>query len=370
MVPSPAEIKEVIAQMNPASSPGSDGFTGYFYMACWEIIETDLCDFVTDFFKGAYNPKEITTTLILIPKIPAARKLGDFRPISLVNFSGKIISKIRAMRLAKLLSKIVSEEQAGFVKDRNISTHIAMAQELVSDLSRKVTGGNVIFKIDMAKAYDRLEWRFLLRALQAFGFSPAARDIIYRNIANICYNFRINGEITGNFHSTRGVRQGYPLSPLLFVLAQVVLSFNLNRRIAQLNMMPYKVGRNKVSVSHLFYADDVLLFTNGSDNSLRNLMQLLQAYEKSSGQSINRNKNGFFIHNKYQRQAPIIARITGLSRQEFPFTYLGLPIFYGRSKAIYYEPLEAKVRNTLKGWKSKLLSFGGRITLIKSVLAT
>lgn len=141
-----------------------------------------------------------------------------------------------------------------------------------------MTGGNVIFKMDMAKAYDHLEWRFLLRALQAFGFSPAARDLIYRNIANICYNFRINGEITGNFHSTRGVRQGDPLSPLLFVLAQVVLSFNLNRRIAQLNMMPYKVGRNKVSVSYLFYADDVLLFTNGSDNSLRNLMQLLQAY--------------------------------------------------------------------------------------------
>lgn len=133
MVPSPAEIKEAIAQMNPASSPGSDGFTGYFYMACREIIETDLCDFVTDFFKGAYNPKEITTTiLILIPKIPAARKLRDFRPTSLGNFSGKIISKILAMRLANLLPKIVSEEQAGFVKDRNISTHIAMAQELVS----------------------------------------------------------------------------------------------------------------------------------------------------------------------------------------------------------------------------------------------
>lgn len=131
-IPSLAEVKEAITQMNPSSSPGNDGFTGYFYLACWEIIESDLCSFIIDFFRGAYNPKEInSTTLVLISKVPEARQLGDFRPISLGNFSGKIISKILVLRLAKILPKIVDEEQAGFVQDRQISPHIAIAQELV-----------------------------------------------------------------------------------------------------------------------------------------------------------------------------------------------------------------------------------------------
>lgn len=102
--------------------------------------------------------------MILIPKSTDARTLGEFRPISLGNFSGKIISKILATRPAKLLPKIIEEEQAGFVQGRLISTHIAIAQELVRDLSHKVMGANVILKIDMAKAYHRLEWRFFIES--------------------------------------------------------------------------------------------------------------------------------------------------------------------------------------------------------------
>lgn len=158
--------------MNPANAPGSDGFTGYFYSARWKIIQTDLCAFIVDLFKGAYTPREIaTTTLVLIPNIHEARQLGDYRPISLGNFSGKIISKIMAIRLAKLLPAIIDEEQAWFVHGQHISTHIALAQEQIRDLSRKVYRSNVVLKLDMAKAYDRLECIFLLKAMEVFGFS-------------------------------------------------------------------------------------------------------------------------------------------------------------------------------------------------------
>lgn len=118
--------------MNPDSSTGDDGFTGNFYRACWDIIKEDLCAFIMDFFKGAYIPQEVSaTTLILIPKTNEPRQLGDFMPISLRNFSGNIISTILAIHLAKLLPKLVDEEQAGFVQGRLISTHIFRTQELV-----------------------------------------------------------------------------------------------------------------------------------------------------------------------------------------------------------------------------------------------
>lgn len=115
-LPTMEETREAINQMNPASSPGNDEYTGYFYTACWETIRDDLCAFVHDFFKGAYVSREISASiLILIPKISEARHLGDFRSISLGNLSAKFISKILASRLAKLLPKIVDDEQAGFV---------------------------------------------------------------------------------------------------------------------------------------------------------------------------------------------------------------------------------------------------------------
>lgn len=123
------------------------------------------------------------------------------------------------------MPNLEDEEQAGFVQGRNISQHVVIAQELIRDLSRKVMGANIVIKLDMSKAYDRLKWTFLLRAMEAFGFSANSRDLVYRNICNIWYQFQINGETHGNFLSHNGVRQGELLLPLLFVGSTCVIFF-------------------------------------------------------------------------------------------------------------------------------------------------
>lgn len=184
--PNSEDIWQAIQQLDPSSAPGNDGFTCHFYKICWDIIKYDVIEVISNFFKGGYLPRDITdTTFMLIPKIHETRTISEYRPISLCNFSGKIISKIMANWLSVLLPNLIFEEQAGFVRGRNIAPHIVIAQELVRDIDRKSTGGNVCFKLDMAKAYDRLEWRFLLSTLRVFGFSNTRETLFTDSSAKL-----------------------------------------------------------------------------------------------------------------------------------------------------------------------------------------
>lgn len=142
--PDASEILSVIKGLNPDSAPGPDEFTGHFFLSCWDIIHADLVEMIRGFFLGDQLDKKITaTSLVLIPKIKNTKGLSDFRPISLGSFSSKIITKIIASRLSRILPNIINEEQFGFVKGRQIHESIALAQKIVSDLDRRVEGGNI-----------------------------------------------------------------------------------------------------------------------------------------------------------------------------------------------------------------------------------
>lgn len=148
-----------------------DGFGGIFYSTCWDIIKMDLTAAVQAFFRGCCLPKTWSSTLIVaIPKGSNPTNFGDLRPISLCNYCAKVISKVLADRMALILPCIISPEQSGFVKGRNITENILLAQEMLQRIDSKVRGSNVMLKLDMAKAYDRMSWLFLLHTLRKFGF--------------------------------------------------------------------------------------------------------------------------------------------------------------------------------------------------------
>lgn len=204
-LPDIEEVKTAVFRLNGDSTSGPDGLSGRFYHVCWEIIDSDITRMVHAFFAGTSLPKSVThTNLILILKKDNVQSFSDMRPISLSNFVNKILSRILHHRHEDFLPKLISVNQSGFVRGRSIIENVLLTQELVTDLAKSGKPSNVVIKLDMAKAYNRVSWFFLMKVPRKMGFSPIFVDLIWRLISNNYYLVLLNGQSYGFFHSTRG----------------------------------------------------------------------------------------------------------------------------------------------------------------------
>jgi len=195
-----SEIKNVVFNLNGNSAPGPDGFGGVFYHSCWEIIGTDVCNAVQQFFKQNWVLFGMNSNVVsLIPKIQGDDSIKDYMPIVVANFKFKIISKILADRLALVAARIISPNQYGFVQGRKIQDCIGIAYEAINMLSKKVREGNVAYKVDLHKAFDTLSWKFLLLVLKRFGFHPSFVSWISTILCSAMLSIRINGSLVGFF---------------------------------------------------------------------------------------------------------------------------------------------------------------------------
>ncbi|XP_069152141.1 uncharacterized protein [Solanum lycopersicum] len=369
-IPDMDELRRTIMSMNPHSAPGPDGFGGKFYQVCFDIIKEDLLAAVKHFYVGNIMPRYLThACLTLIPKIDHPCRLKDFRPISLSNFTNKIISKILSTRLALILPSIVSANQSGFVKGRSIAENILLAQEIFHGIKKPKDGSNVVIKLDMVKAYDRVSWNYTCLVLRKMGFSEVFIDRVWRIMSNNWYSIVINGKRHGFFQSKRGLKQGDPLSPALFVLGAEILSRQLNLLYQNHQYKGFHMERKGPKINHLSFADDIIIFTSTDTNSIHIIMKTIELYEAVSDQQVNKEKSFFMVTaNTGYDIIEEIKTATGFNRKNSPINYLGCPLYSGGQRIIYYSELVEKVIKKISGWHSKLLNFGGKIILVKHVL--
>jgi ribonuclease HI len=369
MLPSHSEIKAAVFALNKDSAPGPDGFGAFFFQNYWDIVKTDVINAVLEFFTSSWILPGFNSNIIaLLPKFPEAASIDQFRPIAMANFKFKIISKILADRLASIMPNIISEEQKGFIHGRDIRDCLCIASEAANFLHNKSFGGNLALKIDIAKAFDTLDWNFLLKVLKTFGFNDIFCNWIHVILKSAFLSISINGKSHGYFNCTRGVRQGDPLSPLLFCLAEDVLSRSISKLVSQGSLQLIK-GTRKVSVpSHSFYADDLMIYCKGQLSGLRALNDLFAKYASESGQCISHAKSTIYSGSITPRRLDLIVALLNFKIGSMPFHYLGVPIFKGKPKASHLQPIADKIKLKFLAWKASLLSIAGRVQLVKSVI--
>ncbi|KAK4404556.1 Retrovirus-related Pol polyprotein from type-2 retrotransposable element R2DM [Sesamum angolense] len=250
-------------------------------------LEEDVFDAVIKFFHGVEMSKGFTaTTISLIPKTVSPTCWSEYQSISLCNVTNKICTKLMTIRLGHVLPKVLSLSQSGFVPGRLLSDTVLLAQELIYSLESRRPEANVVFKLDMAKAYDRVNWEFHFQVLRRKGFPQCSIDLVANAVSHCWFSVLVNGEHAGFFHSTHGLRQGDPLSPALFVLAADYLMRGLDQLFAAYPTMYYQ-ALGWIRVSHLAYADDLMIFTTMCRWNMELLRDFLRAYERVSGQLIN-----------------------------------------------------------------------------------
>lgn len=220
--PSPSlsmeEVEQVIWEMPRRKSPGPDGFTVDFYQACWTVIKNEVWEAAEDSRKfKKVLPSFNTTFLTLIPKEENVETPNKFFPIALYNVIYKLISKLIANRLKPLLPSLISPEQRGFVEGRQILDIIILTHDLIHSLhsSKKP---EMLIKLDLSKAFDSLNWNYILGILVAFGFSETWIQWVHSLLSSTFFFILVNDSPSPTFSPSRGICQGDPLSLFLFIL--------------------------------------------------------------------------------------------------------------------------------------------------------
>ncbi|GJS10251.1 RNA-directed DNA polymerase, eukaryota [Tanacetum coccineum] len=363
------EIRKAVWDCGTNKTPGPDGFTFDFIRKYWKIIDRDVVNAVQEFFASSHFPPGTNSLFItLIPKKQDSKVVKDYRPISLIGSIYKIIAKIMANRLSFVISDLISDVQSAFVSNRQILDGPFILNELISWCKYNKTKA-MIFKVDFEKAFDSVRWDFLDDILDKFGFGTKWRGWIQGCLSSAMGSILVNGSPTSEFKFHKGLKQGDPLSPFLFILVMESLHLSFNN---VLNAGLFKGIRinSSLTLSHLFYADDAVFIGKWDKANFTDIVQVLKCFFLASGLKINIHKSKLMGIGIAQEEVSVAANLIGCTTFTTPFNYLGVKVGTAISRSCSWEDVLSKISARLSKWKIKTLSIGGRLTLIKSVLTS
>lgn len=355
------ECLEALKDFKSGKTPGTDGFPAEFYRFFWTEISNELIDSFNYAFKsGSLSISQRRGIISLIPKkFKDKTILENLRPISLLNVDYKILTKTIAKRLEKVLPNIINIDQTGYVKGRYIGENIRLIQDVIHFTNLTNQKGIAIF-LDFKKAFDSVEWSYLNAALELFNFGPDILNwikIIYNDVSSCVVN---NGHGSTFFHLQRGVRQGCPLSGILFVLGIELFARALKNKAS---VKGIRVDDHEIKIVQ--YADDTTVFVRDKESVLE-LLDFLREFNSLSGLEINTSKTEAMWLGQWK------------NNQDTPFGFkwpkepiLSLGVFFSHNQTDADElNFGAKIRdleNSLHTWKRRKLTLYGKINIVKTL---
>jgi hypothetical protein len=361
------EVWDVVRRLPHGKAPGPDGFTAEFLQSCWGTVKGD---FMSAFAKlhslNGRGFQGLNQALItLLPKRCDASSLGDYRPISLIHIFAKLAAKVLATRLAPRLSALVERNQCAFIQKRCIHDNFMMVQQ-TARLLHRLKEPRVMLKLDIARAFDSVSWAMLFEVLQKVGFGPRFRELVAILLSTASTRVLLNGEPGPPIWHRRGLRQGDPLSPMLFVL----FINSLNKLLAKAKDLGVlkSIAPRELGTSVSLYADDVVIFCHPDEAELHTVREILALFGEASGLRTNYAKCSVSPIACSEEEALEAARVMECQLAPFPVKYLGIPLTVGRLPASALQPLIDSIADRLPLWKAGMMTKAGRLALVKSVL--
>ena len=354
------------------TSPGPSGYTGEFYKFFWPELKTLVFATCKEIFNTEKMPSSLKQSVtVLIPKKNKdPRKIGNLRPISLLNTFYKIVTKALAMRLAKVAPNIINADQTGFLKGRYIGENIRLILDVISICQKRNIPG-ILLACDQEKAYDSVDWSYMKHTLKRFGFGDKFRrwvDILYNSQCDTsCHAcVQINGKLSRPYKIERGLRQGCPLSCLLFLVCFEPL---LEKIRCDNNVKGLTI--NGVSIKVSSYADDLTIIMDGSEKSLLRCMNIFDDFELASGLKLNKHKSqALWLGRNGHLREPICPNFK-IQWPSTPINYLGVKITNDPSidiSQVNYDEKLDKMKSKLVPWTGRGLTPYGRVHLLKTEL--
>ena len=272
--------------MVPLKASSPDMMPLLFYQHFWGIMNREVTSTILACLNSGKLPYPINHTFgTLIPKVKNPVSISQYHPISLCNELYKIFSEVLANRLKEFMPDLITEHQSAFAKNSLISNHVLVAFETLLCIKSQNPGqtGFIALKLDMSKAYDRVERNYLQKLMEKMGFCSRWIGLIMECVRTISYSILVNGDPKGLIKSTRCIRQGDSLSPFLFLICTKGL-YGLTKKAARAkDINGFSICKRGPKLKHLFFADDSLLFCKANSQEYGNMLKILAEYEEVLG---------------------------------------------------------------------------------------